>query len=294
MIAARERIGPKMEILWVLPDYYEELPKPCMGGWGRDAILVAAERRRAALPGGLLDPRLEFENVRDRSLGEIWFESEAFNASAAPTGCPSRAAAARSTARRSTSAAAAARRSRSPATPRRPIRSASSRPHHYVDRRGPRRRARRAGARPQPDSRSCTADAGDRRERPQHRIVEAVRARPGLRHARAPSTRSTSTSSRGEFFGFLGPNGAGKTTTIRMLTTLLRPSRGTARGRRPRRRRRTARRAPRASALVFQETTLDLDSDRRGEPALLHARSTGSRAGRAASADRRGARRSSG
>jgi ABC-2 type transport system ATP-binding protein len=32
----------------------------------------------------------------------------------------------------------------------------------------------------------------------------------------------------GEFFGFLGPNGAGKTTTIRMLTTLLRPSRGSA------------------------------------------------------------------
>jgi ABC-2 type transport system ATP-binding protein len=33
---------------------------------------------------------------------------------------------------------------------------------------------------------------------------------------------------RGELFGFLGPNGAGKTTTIRMLTTLLMPSGGTA------------------------------------------------------------------
>jgi ABC-2 type transport system ATP-binding protein len=32
----------------------------------------------------------------------------------------------------------------------------------------------------------------------------------------------------GEIFGFLGPNGAGKTTTIRMLTTLIRPSEGTA------------------------------------------------------------------
>ena len=30
----------------------------------------------------------------------------------------------------------------------------------------------------------------------------------------------------GEVFGFLGPNGAGKTTTVRMLATLIAPTRG--------------------------------------------------------------------
>jgi ABC-2 type transport system ATP-binding protein len=34
--------------------------------------------------------------------------------------------------------------------------------------------------------------------------------------------------SEGEVFGFLGPNGAGKTTTVRMLTSLIGPSAGTA------------------------------------------------------------------
>jgi pyrroloquinoline quinone biosynthesis protein E len=76
---ARERLGPKMEILWVLPDYYEDLPKPCMGGWARDAVLVQPNGSVLPCQAAATIPGLPIENVRERPLREIWFESEMFN-----------------------------------------------------------------------------------------------------------------------------------------------------------------------------------------------------------------------
>ena len=60
----------------------------------------------------------------------------------------------------------------------------------------------------------------------------------------------------GEIFAFLGPNGAGKTTTIRILTTLLPPSRGTVRidGLDPTREPNEVRRR---FGIVFQDPSLD-------------------------------------
>jgi pyrroloquinoline quinone biosynthesis protein E len=76
--AARERIGPRMEILWVLPDYYEEYPKPCMGGWGQIAMVITPNGDALPCQAASTIPGLEVENVRDRPLAEIWFESDAF------------------------------------------------------------------------------------------------------------------------------------------------------------------------------------------------------------------------
>jgi pyrroloquinoline quinone biosynthesis protein E len=76
---ARERLGAKMEILWVLPDYYEDLPKPCMGGWAHDAILIQPNGDALPCQAAATIPGLQIDNVRERSLADIWFESDTFN-----------------------------------------------------------------------------------------------------------------------------------------------------------------------------------------------------------------------
>ncbi|MGI8716139.1 MAG: pyrroloquinoline quinone biosynthesis protein PqqE [Solirubrobacteraceae bacterium] len=74
----RKRVGPRVDVLWVLPDFYEEQPKPCMGGWGRTAMVVAPNGEVLPCQAASTIPGLEFANVREHSLEWIWAESEAF------------------------------------------------------------------------------------------------------------------------------------------------------------------------------------------------------------------------
>jgi len=75
----RERVGPKVDVLWVLPDYFEDLPKPCTGGWGRTAMVMAPNGDVMPCHAASTIPGLEFANVREHSLEWIWSESDAFN-----------------------------------------------------------------------------------------------------------------------------------------------------------------------------------------------------------------------
>jgi pyrroloquinoline quinone biosynthesis protein E len=74
----RERVGPRVDVLWVLPDLYEDLPKPCMGGWGRTAIVVSPDGAVLPCQAASTIPGLVFANVREHDLDWIWNESEAF------------------------------------------------------------------------------------------------------------------------------------------------------------------------------------------------------------------------
>jgi pyrroloquinoline quinone biosynthesis protein E len=76
--AAKQRLLGKMEILFVVPDYYSDRPKPCMHGWGNRHITVNPIGEVLPCPTAGEIKGLRFDNVRSHPLGWIWAESEAF------------------------------------------------------------------------------------------------------------------------------------------------------------------------------------------------------------------------
>jgi PqqA peptide cyclase len=78
--AARRRLQGRMEILFVTPDYYADVPKACMDGWGRRFIIVAPDGLVLPCHAAHTLPGLVFDNARTRPLGDIWRDSSAFGA----------------------------------------------------------------------------------------------------------------------------------------------------------------------------------------------------------------------
>jgi pyrroloquinoline quinone biosynthesis protein E len=76
--SAQERLRGKIRIEYVVPDYYAKYPKPCMGGWGRKLMLVTPTGEALPCHAAQIIPGLQFENVKDRGLLEIWEASAAF------------------------------------------------------------------------------------------------------------------------------------------------------------------------------------------------------------------------
>jgi PqqA peptide cyclase len=78
--AAKERLAGKIDLFYVLPDYYETRPKPCLNGWGQRYLTVNPTGDVLPCPtASSAMPDLPFENVRARNLDWIWRESESFN-----------------------------------------------------------------------------------------------------------------------------------------------------------------------------------------------------------------------
>ena len=78
--AAKARLAGKIDVFYVLPDYYEKRPKPCLNGWGQRYLTVNPCGDVLPCPtASSAIPDLRFENVRTRDLDWIWRESDSFN-----------------------------------------------------------------------------------------------------------------------------------------------------------------------------------------------------------------------
>ena len=75
--AARQRLKGRMEVIYVLPDYYSRYPKPCMGGWGRLQLTVVPNGDVLPCPTAHTLP-LPRVSVREHSLAWIWEQSPLF------------------------------------------------------------------------------------------------------------------------------------------------------------------------------------------------------------------------
>jgi len=75
----REKIGNKMKLYFVVPDYYAERPKACMNGWGSVFLNVAPDGLALPCHEARMLPGFEFPNVKDHDVNWIWNESDAFS-----------------------------------------------------------------------------------------------------------------------------------------------------------------------------------------------------------------------
>ncbi|MGW5122821.1 pyrroloquinoline quinone biosynthesis protein PqqE [Streptomyces sp. NPDC004069] len=77
--AARERLRDRMDVIYVLPDYYSHYPKPCMSGWASRQLTVTPNGDVLPCPAAQSLP-LPRAGVREESLERIWAESPVMTA----------------------------------------------------------------------------------------------------------------------------------------------------------------------------------------------------------------------
>lgn len=77
--AFRERVGNKMKVFFVIPDYFSDRPKKCMNGWGEVFMIVTANGDVLPCHSARSLPGLSFPNVKENGLEWAWNESPAFN-----------------------------------------------------------------------------------------------------------------------------------------------------------------------------------------------------------------------
>ena len=77
---ARVRLKGILDIDFVIPDYYADRPKKCMGGWGRQFFNITPAGKVLPCHAAETITDLDFLSVRsNHSIAWIWHNSDAFN-----------------------------------------------------------------------------------------------------------------------------------------------------------------------------------------------------------------------
>lgn len=74
----RERVGAAMRIFFVVPDYFENRPKPCMNGLGSIFLTITPDGTALPCHAARMLPGLDFPNVRSNSISDIWHKASGF------------------------------------------------------------------------------------------------------------------------------------------------------------------------------------------------------------------------
>ncbi|HVY83091.1 MAG TPA: pyrroloquinoline quinone biosynthesis protein PqqE [Steroidobacteraceae bacterium] len=77
--AFRKRVGERIRVYFVVPDYFEKRPKPCMNGLGSIFLTISPDGTALPCHAARMLPGMHFPNVRHSSIASIWRDSAAFN-----------------------------------------------------------------------------------------------------------------------------------------------------------------------------------------------------------------------
>jgi len=75
----RARIGDRMKIYFVVPDYYATRPKACMNGWGSVFVTIQSDGTVLPCHEARMLSGMTFPSVREHDLRWIWYDSPGFN-----------------------------------------------------------------------------------------------------------------------------------------------------------------------------------------------------------------------
>ncbi|MFT4747308.1 MAG: pyrroloquinoline quinone biosynthesis protein E [Congregibacter sp.] len=74
----QQQQGKGPHFIFVIPDYFEDRPKPCMNGWGSTFLTVTPDGSALPCHSAKMLP-LTFPNVKEKSIRDIWRKDFSFN-----------------------------------------------------------------------------------------------------------------------------------------------------------------------------------------------------------------------